>query len=205
VPAASIAIRSALQGTFRQSQRPAMAFRHAARARAVGRPHHGAALPHAARPSKRFYAANRERPRHCSIEPASCLQIRRWLLIALLSWSPTARRGNRISRRRPPMSASSPACGSTPICSLPAAKAQRPRQATEQRQAFKKALRRLQRSQSLLVAPPRWSLVWPNNRIVEITAASHCGIAVACARTDPLAPGRDPLASFSSGLSGNRS
>src|SRR6202521_2200447 len=38
------------QGTLRQSQRPALAFRHAAGAGAVGRPHHGAALPHSTGP-----------------------------------------------------------------------------------------------------------------------------------------------------------
>jgi len=91
-------------------------------------------------------------------------------LIALLSWSRQRVRGNRISRRRPPHVASSPACARRQSVRLPAAKAQRPRQATEQRQAFKKALRRLQRSQSLLAAPPRWSLVCQTNRIVEITS-----------------------------------
>jgi hypothetical protein len=75
-------------------------------------------------PSKRFYASKSrapktERPRHCSIGPARlpCKSIA-GSPIAPSCWSPTARsRQSNFSPPSAPMSASSPACGSTQICS----------------------------------------------------------------------------------------
>jgi len=70
-------------------------------------------------PSKRFYAGKSRAPKTL-LDWAARLPCKSAAgsLIALLSWSPTARsRQSNFSPPSAPMSASSPACGSTPICS----------------------------------------------------------------------------------------
>ena len=109
-----------VQGALRQSQRPALAFCHAAGAGAVGRPIMALPFLRCSPPRNASISAKRKRPRRCLIglvrPPCKSAA---GFPTAILSWSPTAHL--QPSNSSPPsatMSASLPACASTPTCSI---------------------------------------------------------------------------------------